>query len=326
MCTGLGGQAPSMESKLVPEHGFEYHAIDFAGVRGKGIKALLELPLRLIKAVLQSFVLIKKIQPDILLGLGGYITVPPCLAGRALGKKIVIHEQNSVAGSANKLLSKLAEGVYCAFPGVLNGEWVGNPLRSEFKNQPSPTERFKNRSGPLQVLVVGGSLGAQALNNVMPQALALIPRELRPGVIHQGGAKQMDNLRSAYVNAGLQEGDDVQLVPFIDAMAEAFMDADIVICRAGASTVNELAALGVAAVFIPLPNAIDDHQKTNAKFMVDSGAGWMIEQKDLTAKTLSNLLLGLTREVIVEKAERGYAKKKTNAAELVVKACEEILI
>ncbi len=322
----VGGKAPSMESQLVPAHGFDFHAIDFSGVRGKGIRTLFELPLRMVKALIQSCVLIKRIRPDILIGLGGYITVPPCLAGRAMGKKLVIHEQNSVAGSANKLLSRFANGVYCAFPGVLNGECVGNPLRSEFKNQSPPSERFRNRSGALRVLVVGGSLGAQALNNVVPEALALLPKDSRPQVIHQGGAKQMDNLRSAYARSGLLEDERIKLVPFIDAVAEAFMEADVVICRAGASTVNELAALGVAAIYVPLPNAIDDHQKVNAKFMVDSGAGWMIEQKNLNAKTLSDLLLGLTREEIVLKAERGYAKKKIDATELVVSACEEILI
>ena len=321
----VGGQPPSMESRLVPAHNFEFHAIDFAGVRGKGFKTLIELPIRLVKALVQSFVLIRRIRPDVLVGLGGYITVPPCLVGRVLGKPLVLHEQNSVAGTANKLLSKIAKGVYCAFPGVLKGEWVGNPLRSEFKDQPSPKERFANRSGALSVLVVGGSLGAQALNSVVPQALALIPEGTRPFVLHQGGAKQMPALEEAYAKVGLIKSERIKLVPFIDEMATAFKQADLVICRSGASTVSELAALGVAAIYVPFPHAIDDHQTINAKFMVDSGAGWLMDQKDLNAATLSNLLVSLTREELLVKAECAYAKKKIDAAERVVQVCEEIV-
>ena len=321
----VGGQPPSMESRLVPAHNFEFHAIDFAGVRGKGFKTLIELPIRLVKALVQSFVLIRRIRPDVLVGLGGYITVPPCLVGRVLGKPLVLHEQNSVAGTANKLLSKIAKCVYCAFPGVLKGEWVGNPLRSEFKDQPSPKERFANRSGALSVLVVGGSLGAQALNSVVPQALALIPEGTRPFVLHQGGAKQMPALEEAYAKVGLIKSERIKLVPFIDEMATAFKQADLVICRSGASTVSELAALGVAAIYVPFPHAIDDHQTINAKFMVDSGAGWLMDQKDLNAATLSNLLVNLTREELLVKAECAYAKKKIDAAERVVQVCEEIV-
>jgi len=242
-----------------------------------------------------------------------------------LGKPLVLHEQNSVAGTANKLLSKIAKGVYCTFPGVLKGEWVGNPLRSEFKDQPSPKERFANRSGALSVLVVGGSLGAQALNSVVPQALALIPEGTRPFVLHQGGAKQMPALEEAYAKVGLIKSERIKLVPFIDEMATAFKQADLVICRSGASTVSELAALGVAAIYVPFPHAIDDHQTINAKFMVDSGAGWLMDQKDLNAATLSNLLTNLTREELLVKAECAYAKKKIDAAERVVQVCEEIV-
>ena len=321
----VGGKSPSMESKLVPAQGFDFQAIDFTGVRGKGLLTLLELPIRLIKAVLQSYVLIRNIRPDVLVGLGGYITVPPCLVGRLLGKPLVLHEQNSVPGSANKLLSKIAQTIFTAFPGVLNGNWVGNPLRNEFKNQPTPSERLANRVGPLRLLVVGGSLGAHALNSVVPQALAMMPAQARPYLIHQGGAKQIDTLRAAYKTAGLTEGEYVQLVPFIDEMAKAFMDADIVICRAGASTVSELAALGVAAIYVPFPHAIDDHQTVNAKFMVDSGAGWLMEQKELTPSSLCKLLMSLNRDEILSKSECAYAKKQTDAAERVVIACEEIV-
>ena len=321
----VGGKVPSMESKLVPDKGFEFHSIDFTGVRGKGAVTLLGLPLKMLRALVQSYLLIKKIKPDVLVGLGGYITVPPCLVGRLFGKPLVLHEQNSVAGSANRLLAKFAKGVYCAFPEVLGGEWVGNPLRMEFKNQPTPRQRMAERSGPLQILVVGGSLGAQALNTVVPEALALISAENRPHVIHQGGYKQMDLLRSTYQKANLGEGANIQLVPFIDEMAKAFMDADIVICRAGASTISELASLGVAAVYVPFPYAIDDHQTINARFMVDSGGGWLIEQRNFDARALAQLLMSVSREEILVRAERAYALRKTDACERVVNACEEIV-
>lgn len=322
----VGGTPPSMESQLVPAQGFQFEPIEFSGVRGKGLMAVIELPIRLIKAMIQSYALMRKIRPDVIVGLGGYITVPPCLMGWLLGRPVLLHEQNSVAGSANKLLSKIAKKVFCAFPGVLHGQWIGNPLRKEFKNQPPPQERFANRSGPLRLLVVGGSLGAQALNTVVPKALSLLPYEKRPSVIHQGGAKQMHALQTAYQNVDLKAEDGVTLVPFIDEMAEAFMEADLVICRAGASTVSELAALGVAAIYVPFPHAIDDHQTVNAKFMVSSGAGWLIEQKDLTESRLSNLLMNMSREELLVKAECAFAQKKIEAAESVVKACEEIVI
>lgn len=322
----MGGLAPSMESQIVPKQGFDFRAIDFSGVRGKGLRALIELPIRLLRACSQSVKIIQELRPDVLIGLGGYITVPPCLMALVLGKPLVLHEQNSIAGSANKLLAKFTSQVFCAFPGVLNGKWVGNPLRQDFKNQATPQDRLSSRHGPLRVLVVGGSLGAQALNNLVPQALALIPKESRPRVLHQGGSKQIDALKVAYANAGLHEDENTELVPFIDDMAKAYMDADLVICRAGASTVCELAALGVAALYIPFPHAVDDHQTVNAKFVVDSGGGWLMQQRNLEAQNLSNFLINLSREEILEKAKSAYLIRKVQATEAVVRACEEILI
>ena len=322
----VGGLAPSMESQIVPKQGFDFRAVDFSGVRGKGLRTLLELPIRLVGACIQSLKIIREIRPDVLIGLGGYITVPPCLVALILGKPLVLHEQNSVAGSANKLLAKFAKHVFCAFPGVLNGKWVGNPLRQDFKNQTTPDNRLLNRHGPLRLLIVGGSLGAQALNNLVPKALALIPKESRPRVLHQGGAKQIEALKEAYSNAGLLEDQNTQLVAFIDDMAKAYMDADLVICRAGASTVCELAALGVAALYVPFPHAVDDHQTVNAKFVVDSGGGWLMQQKDLSAQNLHDMLISLGREEILEKAKNAYLIRKVQATEAVVQACEEIVI
>jgi UDP-N-acetylglucosamine--N-acetylmuramyl-(pentapeptide) pyrophosphoryl-undecaprenol N-acetylglucosamine transferase len=222
---------------------------------------------------------------------------------------------------ANKVLASLADRVFTAFPGVFKkAHWVGNPLRSAFLAQPSPAERFAGRSGPLRLLVVGGSLGAKALNDTVPQALALIPAAQRPQVTHQSGAKQIDALRASYAAAGVQ----AELTPFIDDTATAFAQADLVIARAGASTVTELSAVGAAALFVPFPFAVDDHQTTNARFLVEAGGAWLVPQAELSAPMLAERLMGLSREALLACAEKAHAQRKTNATREVVMACEEL--
>jgi len=315
------GAPNSMESQLVPPRGFAFEAIDFGGVRGKGLKTLALLPLRLLKAFWQSLQVVRRVQPDVVLGLGGYITFPGGMMASLLGKPVVLHEQNSVAGMANKVLAQVADRVFTAFPQVFKtGQWVGNPLRQAFTQQAAPTERFAGRTGPLQVLVVGGSLGAKALNDIVPQAMALIPETQRPQVIHQSGAKQIDALRANYEAAGVQ----AELTPFIDDTATAFAQADLVICRAGASTVTELAAVGVAALFVPFPFAVDDHQTTNADFLVQHGGGWLVQQSELTAESLAARLQNLDRSQLLACAQKAHEQKKTNATREVVMACEEL--
>jgi len=263
----------------------------------------------------------RRIQPDGVVGLGGYITFPAGMMAVLCGKSLVLHEQNSVAGMANKVLAGVADRVFSAFPGVMpKAEWVGNPMRDGFVQQPTPAERFADRSGPLRVLVVGGSLGAQALNTLVPQALALIPHDQRPHVIHQSGAKQIDALRDAYAQAGVH----AELTPFIDDTAQAFADADLVIARAGASTVTELAAVGVAAIYVPFPHAVDDHQTHNARFLSDAQAAWLWPQTELSAERLAQWLGGLERSQLQAMAERAHALGKTQAAEQVVQACEQL--
>lgn len=241
--------------------------------------------------------------------------------GVLCGKPLVLHEQNSVAGMANKVLAGVADRVFAAFPNVLKkGEWVGNPLRTEFLNQPEPQARFAGRCGPLKVLVVGGSLGARALNTVVPQALALIPEAQRPVVTHQAGEKQIDELRANYAAAGVQ----ATLTPFIDNTAQAFADADLVICRAGASTVTEIAAVGAAAVFVPFPAAVDDHQTFNARFLVDQGGGWLLPQADMTPEALAALLQKTERSALIQRGLDAKKMQKLNATQAVVAACEEL--
>jgi UDP-N-acetylglucosamine--N-acetylmuramyl-(pentapeptide) pyrophosphoryl-undecaprenol N-acetylglucosamine transferase len=316
----LGGP-DSMESRLVPPRGFAFETIDFSGVRGKGFMTLLLLPVRLLKAFWQSMRVVRRVKPDVVIGLGGYITFPAGLVSAALGKPLVLHEQNSIAGMANKVLAGVAVRVFSAFPQVLKtARWIGNPLREVFLQQPAPAERLGSRTGPLKLLVVGGSLGAKALNEIVPKALALIPREQRPKVTHQSGAKQIDALRANYTAAGVL----AELVPFIDDMATAFADADVVVCRAGASTVTEIAAIGAAAVFVPFPSAVDDHQTTNAKFIVDAGGGWLVQQSALTADSLAGLLRSMTRPELIERASKARTMAKTEATQTIVAACEEL--
>ena len=317
----LGAPAPSMESQLVPPHGFAYETVQFGGVRGKGVMTLALLPIKLLRAFWQSLCVVRRVKPDVVVGLGGYITFPAGMMAVLWGASLVLHEQNSVAGLANKVLSGVADRVFSAFPHVLaNAEWVGNPMRDGFINQAEPAQRFAERTGPLRVLVVGGSLGAQALNTVVPQALAKIPQDQRPVVTHQSGAKQIDALRTAYAEAGVQ----AELTPFIDDTAQAFSDADVVIARAGASTVTELAALGAAAIYVPFPHAVDDHQTTNARFVVDAGGGWLLPQNELNAQDLADRLQFMTRRTLLACAEKAYAVRQVQAVAQVVAACEQL--
>ena len=315
------GAPGSMESRIVPQHGFPLELIDFSGVRGKGLATLALLPLRLLRAFWQALQVVRRVKPDVVVGLGGYITFPGGMMGVLCGKRLVLHEQNSVAGMANKVLAGVADRVFTAFPGVLKkAQWVGNPLRAAFTRQAAPSERFVGRTGPLRLLVVGGSLGAQALNDIVPRALALIPAENRPVVTHQSGATQIDTLRANYQTAGVQ----AELTPFIDDTASAFAAADIIVCRAGASTVTEIAAVGAAAIFVPFPFAVDDHQTTNARFLVNAGGGWLVQQSDLTPEGLAKMLLNSERPALVEIAEKAKNMQKINATREVVAACEEL--
>lgn len=315
------GAPNSMESRLVPPRGIALELIDFGGVRGKGLTTLFLLPLRLLKAFAQAFGVVGRVRPDVLVGLGGYITFPGGMMGVLRGKPLVLHEQNSVAGMANKVLSGIADRVFSAFPNVMKrAQWVGNPLRAEFMQQSEPNQRFTGRSGRLRLLVVGGSLGAKVLNDTVPQALALLPEDQRPWVIHQSGEKQIDALRENYAAAHVQ----AQLTPFIDDTARAFAEADLIVCRAGASTVTEIAAVGAAALFVPFPHAVDDHQTTNARFLVEAGGAWLVPQTDFTPQMLADRLRSVSREQLTEMAMKAKQMKKTEAVAAVVAACEQL--
>ncbi|MBF3877286.1 undecaprenyldiphospho-muramoylpentapeptide beta-N-acetylglucosaminyltransferase [Burkholderia pseudomallei] len=319
------GNPAGMEATLVPRHGIPMEYVRFGGLRGKGLATKFALPFNLLRACAQSLRALRRVKPDVVLGMGGYITFPAGLVTVLTGRPLVLHEQNSIAGLTNKVLAKLAKRVLVAFPGALpNAEWTGNPIRTELARTEPPQARYAARSGKLRLLVVGGSLGAAALNEVVPRALALLAPDERPQVVHQAGAKHIDTLKENYEAAGLSCGSDVALVPFIDDMASAYANADLVICRSGAMTVAEIAAVGVAALFVPFPHAVDDHQTTNAEFLAEQGAAVLVQQRDLSAELLADWLRGQSRDSLAAMAERSRSLAKPDATDEVARVCAAV--
>ncbi|UCE33024.1 MAG: undecaprenyldiphospho-muramoylpentapeptide beta-N-acetylglucosaminyltransferase [Burkholderiales bacterium] len=315
------GNRGGMEAELVPRHDIPMLWIDFGGLRGKGLLARLLLPVRLLRAFAQSIGVLRRVRPAVVLGLGGYVSFPAGMMAVLLGRPLVVHEQNSVAGLANRVLARVADRTLAAFPDVLpRAQWVGNPLRRALRDVPGPESRYGERSGPLQLLVVGGSLGARALNELVPAALALIAIERRPQVTHQSGRSHRDALEQRYRDAGV----GARVVEFIDDMASAYADADLVVCRAGAMTVAELAAVGVASILVPFPHAVDDHQTGNARFLAAHGAALLEPQAQLTPQRLARLIEGLRREALLAMAVRARELARPDAAERVADACTEL--
>jgi UDP-N-acetylglucosamine--N-acetylmuramyl-(pentapeptide) pyrophosphoryl-undecaprenol N-acetylglucosamine transferase len=328
----LGAHA-GLEAKIVPPHGITMAWLRFGGVRGKGLLRKLLLPLSILIAFWQSAQAIFRHRPDVVLGMGGYAAFPGGMMASLFNRPLVIHEQNSIAGLTNRVLACLADRVLLGFPGAFQGEkdkpllcrrlpaqWTGNPVRADIAAIDAPATRYGQRSGRLRLLVVGGSLGAQVLNETVPKALALIDAAQRPEVVHQAGLKHIDALRANYAQAGVQ----AEILPFIEDMAARYAQADLVICRAGALTVAELAAAGAASVLVPFPHAVDDHQTTNAKFLSDAGAALLLPQGELTAEKLADLLRGFTREQLVEMAGKARALAKPDATEVVAGVCMEL--
>jgi UDP-N-acetylglucosamine--N-acetylmuramyl-(pentapeptide) pyrophosphoryl-undecaprenol N-acetylglucosamine transferase len=312
------GNRNGMEYRLVKSCDFAFEAIDFGGLRGKGLKAKLMLPINLMRACFQSWKIMRRLKPSVVLGMGGYITFPGGLVSKLLKRPLVLHESNSVAGSANRALAKIALRVLTGFPNTMKtAEWVGNPIREEFDHVQAPALRYEQRQGPLSILVVGGSLGAAALNENIPAALALIPKENRPTVIHQAGDKHLADLQNRYAQLGVE----ADIRPFIDDMPSAYAQADLVICRSGAMTVSELAACGVASCLIPFPHAIDDHQTANAQFLSNADAAILLPQKNLNPQDLALRIQNFNRADLKEMALRAHALSKTNATQRVAEVC-----
>ena len=314
------GNPDGMEAKLTVGRGYEMAWVQFSALRGKGLVRALLLPFNLLRGFRQAWLQLKRIRPDVVLGMGGYVSFPGGMMASLRGIPLVLHEQNSVAGLANRVLAGVADRILSGFPAALKqGTWVGNPVRPEIAALPAPTLRYAQREGALRILVVGGSLGAQALNEALPQALTLLPDAERPLVVHQAGEKHLARLQSLYAAAGVT----ANCVAFIKDMAGAYEWADLVICRAGALTVAELAAAGVASLLVPFPHAVDDHQTSNARFLSSAGAAILLPQDQLTPQRLSELR-NLSRSQLAQMAEKARNLARPEATAMVAQACAEL--
>lgn len=315
------GVRTGMEARIVPRNGYEMTFVDFQGVRGKSPVHLAFLPYRLLRAFWQAARAIRVLRPDVVLGMGGYVSFPGAMMASALNRPLVIHEQNSIPGTTSRWLAHIADRVATSFessfPAARRAIVTGNPIRAVFRGQPLPDERFGERSGALRLLVLGGSLGAQALNEALPKAVALLPQSERPIVVHQTGEQHLAAVEAGYASAGVT----ARCVPFLEDVASELAAADFVVCRAGATTLAELAAVGVGAILVPFPFAIDDHQTQNARSFADVGAGILLPQAQLTPQRLAQQLAALGREECLDMGRKARVLAKADAAERVAELC-----
>ncbi len=313
------GTRRGLEAELAPAAGYPMDYIRVTGLRGKGKLSLLLAPLKLALALWQGLAVMRRVRPAAVLGMGGFVAGPGGLAAWLMRRPLLIHEQNARAGYTNRLLAPLARRVMTAYPGAFSGRadvlHTGNPLRAEFVSPPLVSSPEPDR--PLRLLVVGGSLGAERLNEVVPKALAALVPEARPEVWHQAGPRNIDTARATYRQAGVS----VKLTPFIDDMVAAYQWADLVLCRAGAMTVAELAAAGVASILVPYPFAADDHQTANARYLADGDAAVLLPQSQLSAERLVALLKELTPAVLKKMAAAAHKLALLDATEKVVEQC-----
>ena len=320
------GTEKGIEARLVPEAGYPLTVISVQGLRGNGLLGWVLAPFRLLKAVIEALTAMREIRPDMVLGLGGFASGPGGVAAWLLRKPVVIHEQNAIPGLTNRLLTHVAKRVLEGFPNSFDksvaARWVGNPVRADIEALPEPKQRFADRNQPINLLVLGGSLGARALNTVLPQALALMDEQQRPRVKHQCGQKHISDCQHAYDKAGVT----VQVNAFISDMAEAYNWADLVICRAGALTLAELEAAGLAAILVPYPHAVDDHQAHNAAALVTVGAAHLINECELTPEQLAEQISHLSsdRQHLLEMANAARSHSKTSAADTIADVCMEV--
>ncbi|MCW9025168.1 MAG: undecaprenyldiphospho-muramoylpentapeptide beta-N-acetylglucosaminyltransferase [Gammaproteobacteria bacterium] len=320
------GTHRGLESRLVPAAGFDMEYISVNGLRGKGILSWLLAPYKLSLALFQSLQVCRRLRPQAVLGMGGFVTGPGGLAAWLLDQPLLIQEQNAIAGLTNRLLSRIANKVMSAFPGAFRSstkvEITGNPVRDAIINMKAPEKRFAEHNGPLRLLVIGGSLGAQALNEILPYALKQIPEAQRPDVWHQTGANKQTQTKVDYEKAGIQAHID----EFIDDMAAAYSWADLVICRAGALTVSEVAAAGLGSILVPYPYAVDDHQTANANYLVNVGAAKLLPQSTMTVESLQLSLIELLdkgRDGLLAMAQSAHAAAVPESTSIVAQRCLE---
>ena len=318
------GTRRGIENDLIPKRNLPLHLVNISGLRGKGLLRWLLMPWQLVAAVVQAAVLIKRIKPDVVLGLGGFASGPGGLAAWLMNKPLVIHEQNAVAGTTNRWLNRLSTKSLQAFPNSLRGaNTVGNPVREDIVRILPPAERFTGERQKSRLLILGGSLGALKLNQLLPESLAIIDQAQRPDIWHQTGNAHYQYTLNLYQRLRLE----ARVEPFITAMHEAYAWADLVVCRAGALTVAEVSAAGVAAIFVPFPFAIDDHQSKNAQVLVECSGAIAIAERDLSAQTFADLLTAMLadKQKLLSMANNARKVSVSNAAETVAKTCMELI-
>ena len=317
------GSKGGMEETLVPKHDIALHSLSIKGVRGKGVLGLLVAPFRILHAIGQAVAVLQKIKPDVVLGMGGFVAGPGGVAAKLLGIPLVVHEQNAIAGTTNKLLSRVANLRLQAFEGALpNALSVGNPIRNDILEQRVRVSR-SSAARPLRLLVVGGSLGAKAINDVMPQVLAEWPFTQRLDVWHQTGIRNFEAVSELYKEARV----DARVEAYLDNMDQAYYWADIVLCRAGAMTVSELAVAGLPAILVPYPHAIDDHQTANARYLEKVGAAYLLPQPQLSCEKIISLLSEFVEgeETLLKMGEQAKLVALPNATQDVVAHCLRLI-
>jgi UDP-N-acetylglucosamine--N-acetylmuramyl-(pentapeptide) pyrophosphoryl-undecaprenol N-acetylglucosamine transferase len=317
------GTRKGLESQIVPREGIPLEAVRVGGLRRRGLLTWLLAPVQLAVAITDALSVLRRRRPRVVLGMGGFASGPGGFAAWLLGKPLIIHEQNAVAGLTNRLLAGLAREVLEAFPGSFSASVktrvIGNPVRAEIFALPEPQRRLSDRQGPLRLLVLGGSQGARVLNETVPKAIGLLAPAIRPELWHQTGPATLELARLSYEQAGVVARTDA----FIDDMASAYAWADVVICRAGALTIAELAAAGLPAVLVPFPGAVDDHQTRNAEYLVRAGAATLIAQSELSAERLAAEVsrVQADRSLVVERARRARSLARPRAAEELAERC-----
>ncbi|MCK5360882.1 MAG: undecaprenyldiphospho-muramoylpentapeptide beta-N-acetylglucosaminyltransferase, partial [Gammaproteobacteria bacterium] len=321
------GTRQGIEARVVPENEIDVEWISISGIKGKGLLALFTAPFKIIFAMIQTAVIIYRRRPEAALGMGGFVSGPGGLTVKLLMLPLLIHESNAVAGLTNKWLAKISNEVLVGFPDVLKKQhhyhYVGNPVRQSIAKLPAPDSRLEGRTGRLHLLIVGGSLGAQVLNETVPAALAVMDPSGRPEVRHQAGKGKLEATKESYQTHSIE----ASCTEFIDDMAAAYMWADVVICRAGAMTVAEIAAAGVAAIFVPYPYAIYDHQTLNARFLANKNAAIVIPQDRFSDETLSSVLAELSndRACVMGLSRRARKSAKADATRRVADICKEVM-
>jgi UDP-N-acetylglucosamine--N-acetylmuramyl-(pentapeptide) pyrophosphoryl-undecaprenol N-acetylglucosamine transferase len=329
------GTAAGIEAKVVPNADIKLHCIEVQGLRGKGKLGLLKAPWRVCKAIFQARKVFAQIKPDVVLGMGGFASGPGAVAAKLAKVPLVIHEQNAKAGMTNKISSYIAKRKLAAFPGAFSAlntdsndvqkgiEIVGNPVRGAILNMQSPEKRYSNRQGKLNVLVVGGSLGAAGINNIVPKTLQVMNEHERPNIWHQAGTRNIEQTLALYKDCGIE----ANVTAFIDNMDQAYAWADLVICRAGALTISELSIAGVASILVPFPFAVDDHQTANGEFLVSAGAAVIVKQKDLSIEKLVSLLKELQdRDDLLQMAQKALSVAAPKASSDVANICLEEML